>query len=88
MAGFSTAIDSRVDFGEELAEIGILGDVEPAFVPDGMTLAELVRWQKKAHMAFYLRPRIIFQHLFLHRTMDWRDAMAGFRLIVAPTSAA
>ncbi len=62
-------------------------DRPPAYVPDGMTVEDLIRYQRKAHRVFYLRPRVVMNHLFRDRTLSWRDAMAGLRLIVAPMSA-
>jgi len=59
----------------------------PAYVPDGMTVDDLIRYQKKAYLAFYFRPRMVLNHLFRARTLTWRDAMAGLRL-VSPTSTA
>jgi anaerobic magnesium-protoporphyrin IX monomethyl ester cyclase len=59
----------------------------PAYVPDGMTVDDLIRYQKKAYMAFYFRPRVAFNHLFRARTLGWRDAVAGLKLVVSPHSA-
>jgi radical SAM superfamily enzyme YgiQ (UPF0313 family) len=59
----------------------------PAYVPDGMTVDDLIRYQRKAYLSFYFRPRMVFNHLFRARTLGWRDAMAGLRL-VSPTSTA
>jgi radical SAM superfamily enzyme YgiQ (UPF0313 family) len=53
----------------------------PAYVPDGMTADDLIRYQKRAYLAFYMRPRMVFNHLFRARTIGWRDAMAGLRLV-------
>jgi radical SAM superfamily enzyme YgiQ (UPF0313 family) len=58
----------------------------PAYVPDGMTAADLIRYQKKAYFAFYFRPRMELNHLFQARTLTWRDAMAGLRLVASPSS--
>jgi len=52
----------------------------PAYVPDGMTVDDLIRYQKKAYFAFYFRPRMVLNHLFRTRTLGWRDAVAGLRL--------
>jgi len=59
----------------------------PAYVPDGMTVEDLIRYQKKAYLSFYARPRMVFNHLFRARTIGWRDAMAGLRLISRPSTA-
>jgi len=59
----------------------------PAYIPDGMSLDDLIRYQKKAYLSFYLRPRMVFNHLFRARTLGLRDAMAGLRLVVSPSSA-
>ena len=37
--------------------------LEPSFVPNGLTREELIRYQKEAYRAFYLRPRIILYFL-------------------------
>ena len=58
-----------------------------AYVPDGMTVDDLIRYQKRAYREFYFRPRVVLNHLFRARTIGWRDAMAGMRLILSPSSA-
>jgi len=37
--------------------------VAPCFVPYGLTKEDLVKYRKKAHREFYLRPKIIFSYL-------------------------
>jgi anaerobic magnesium-protoporphyrin IX monomethyl ester cyclase len=58
-----------------------------AYVPDGMTVEDLIRYQKKAYFAFYFRPHVILDHLFRSKTLSWRDAMAGLRLVARPSAA-
>jgi radical SAM superfamily enzyme YgiQ (UPF0313 family) len=48
-----------------------------AYAPEGMTNDDLVRLQKKAFMSFYLRPKMIFRHLFKIRTLKLADALGG-----------
>ncbi|MCB9489130.1 MAG: radical SAM protein [Deltaproteobacteria bacterium] len=55
------------------------GDNLP-FVPDGMTGPELDRLHKRANWLFFMRPRIIWRHLFVVRSIKLSHMMAGFRL--------
>lgn len=40
----------------------------PIFVPHGLTVDELVAWQRRAFRAFYLRPRTVWNYLKLVRS--------------------
>jgi anaerobic magnesium-protoporphyrin IX monomethyl ester cyclase len=42
------------------------------YVPEGMTGEELLRLQNAANVRFYFRPRMIFRHLFVIRTIPIR----------------
>ncbi|MCB1152198.1 cobalamin-dependent protein [bacterium] len=55
------------------------GDNLP-FVPDGMTGPELDRLHKRANWLFFMRPRIIWRHLFVVRSIKLSHMVAGFRL--------
>jgi radical SAM superfamily enzyme YgiQ (UPF0313 family) len=50
---------------------------ERPWVPDGMTGEELIKLQRKAMYDFYMRPKIIFRHLFKIRTIKLRDLFYG-----------
>jgi len=48
------------------------------YIPGGLTAEELINMQQKAHFDFYLRPKIIFRHLFKIRTIRLKDLLLGF----------
>lgn len=47
------------------------------YVPDGMSGEELLAMQKKAFFGFYMRPKMIFRHLFKIRTVKLQDLLYG-----------
>ena len=49
----------------------------PIYLPDGVSLQEIIRTQRKALLRFYLRPKIILRHLFRIRTLGLRDVLAA-----------
>lgn len=57
--------------------------VAPNYVPSALTAEDLVRYQRRAHLAFYLRPKMIAHQLFKVRTLDLSDLIAGAQTIVA-----
>jgi anaerobic magnesium-protoporphyrin IX monomethyl ester cyclase len=52
------------------------------YVPEGMTGEELVRLHRLANLKFYLRPKIIFRHLFVIRSIGWKAMFNGAMLIL------
>ncbi len=51
---------------------------ELVYVNGEMSPEELISMQRKAHLEFYLRPKIIFKQLFITRTIGIKDLIAGF----------
>ncbi|MEW6201020.1 MAG: radical SAM protein [bacterium] len=49
----------------------------PIYLPDSLTTNDIVRSQKRAFVKFYLRPKMIFHHLFRVRTLGLRDFING-----------
>ncbi|MFH1415683.1 MAG: radical SAM protein [Elusimicrobiota bacterium] len=47
------------------------------YVPEGLTAEKLIALQKKGTMDFYLRPRMIFRHLFMIRTLKLSMMLKG-----------
>lgn len=43
---------------------------EPIFIPYGLTKEDMIKWNKKGFMAFYLQPRIILMYLLRIRSLD------------------
>jgi radical SAM superfamily enzyme YgiQ (UPF0313 family) len=52
------------------------------YVPEGMTGEELLRLHRLANLKFYLRPRIIFRHLFVIRSIGIKMMFHGAMLIL------
>ncbi len=48
-------------------------DLPPVYIPDGFTSAEIIALQAKAHLSFYLRPKMIARQLFQLRTLSVSD---------------
>ncbi len=58
-----------------------------SFVPHGMSEAELLDWQRKAYLSFYLRPQAVWRILFANQSLaDLRGLAAklglSFRLLL------
>ena len=49
----------------------------PAYVPDALTVKDLMDYQLRAHLAFYLRPRMVWRHLFQIRALTPKDGLIG-----------
>ena len=47
------------------------------FIPQGVTNDDLIRLQRKALVKFYIRPKMIFRHLFRIRTLRLKDILDG-----------
>ena len=52
------------------------------YVPDGMTAEELVELHRLANRRFYLRPKIIFRHLFVIRSIGIKALLNGARILL------
>jgi radical SAM superfamily enzyme YgiQ (UPF0313 family) len=56
---------------------------EPIFIPHGLTKEEMIEWNKKGFMSFYLQPRIIFA--YLRQIRSWEEVkmilLGGLTLI-------
>lgn len=53
----------------------------PAYVPRGMTAADLIDAQRRAYRRFYMRPRMVAHQLFKVRSLDAKDILDGMRLV-------
>ncbi len=49
----------------------------PIYVPDDLTARDLMDYQLKAHLAFYLRPKMAVHHFLRVRTLKLEDARMG-----------
>lgn len=49
----------------------------PVFLPSGVSNEDIIRLQKKAFVSFYLRPRMILNHLFRIRTLGLKEIING-----------
>ncbi|MDP3766293.1 MAG: radical SAM protein [Nanoarchaeota archaeon] len=58
-----------------------LADSDPIYVPDGYSVEELKKIQKRAYREYYLRPKILIKHLFKLRS--FRDVTTGFNGVVS-----
>lgn len=54
-------------FDSDWRKMGMLK--EPIFIPHGLTKDEIIKWNKKGFMSFYLQPRIIFAYLLRIRSL-------------------
>jgi len=54
----------------------------PVYLPEGITLEDIIRYQRRALVRFYLRSRIILRHLFRIRTLGIRDVLAALDSLV------
>jgi len=54
----------------------------PIYLPDGVSLRDIVRYQRKALLRFYLRPGLILRHLFKIRTLGWRDVVGAVSSLI------
>lgn len=52
------------------------------YVPDGMTGEELLKLQQLANLKFYFRPKMILRHLFVIRTIGFKQLFNGAILIL------
>jgi len=52
------------------------------YVPEGMTGEELIRLHRRANWRFYMRPRIIFRHLFVIRSIGFKALFNGARILL------
>lgn len=55
------------------------------YVTPKLSQADLQRLQKKAFRTFYLRPRMIYRHLFEIRALNLNDMVNGLKLVFAPS---
>jgi radical SAM superfamily enzyme YgiQ (UPF0313 family) len=53
------------------------------YVPDTMTRKELLDLQKKANFEFYMRPKVIFNHLFKVRTIGLKNLVYGAYALIS-----
>lgn len=54
------------------------------YVTEKLTQDDLMRLQKKAFRKFYLRPQMIYRHLFEIRALNLNDMYNGLQLVFAP----
>jgi len=55
----------------------------PIYLPEGIDLKDIIGYQRKALLAFYLRPKILARHLFKIRTLGLRDVFGGLASLVS-----
>lgn len=53
-------------------------------VPGSIEPEELIKLQQKAHLKFYLRPKMIFKQLFKIRTVSIKELFLGFIILILP----
>lgn len=63
-------------------------DNPPVYVAPGLTVEDLVRYQARAHLEFYLRPRMVARQLLQIRTLGVDDLMQGLQSAVGAAMAA
>lgn len=56
---------------------------EPIYTPDGLSSKDLIVMQRKATFEFYVRPKMIFRHLFQIRTVKIRDLFYGLASLLS-----
>jgi anaerobic magnesium-protoporphyrin IX monomethyl ester cyclase len=56
----------------------------PAYVPKGLTAEEIIEYQRKAYLSFYVRPRMIYHQLVNVRALGLKDMFDGLRLMASP----
>ena len=49
----------------------------PIYLPEALSLRDIIGYQRKALLRFYLRPRIILRHLVKIRTLGLRDVLGA-----------
>jgi len=49
----------------------------PIYLPKDLSLKDIIRYQRRALLRFYLRPRIVLRHLFKIRTLGIRDLLGA-----------
>ena len=52
------------------------------YIPEGLTGKELQGLHRRATWRFYARPRMIFRHLFVVRSMGWRALLNGAGILL------
>jgi len=57
-------------------------EVPAVYMPEGVTNEDLIRLQRKALLAFYLRPKMILQQLLKVRTLSLRDMLDGLLMVL------
>ena len=57
-------------------------DRPPAYLSPHLTVKDIIRLQKKAYMAFYMRPSMIYHQLIRVRSLGLGDALSGARLMM------
>jgi len=81
---------------EELLEQGQIPDTEswerftnypstrnpPIYLPEGVSLKDIMHFQRKALLRFYLRPGLILRHLFKIRTLGLRDVVGALSSLI------
>ena len=55
----------------------------PIYLPKDLTLKDIIRFQRKALIRFYLRPKILLRHLFKIRTLGIRDLLGAMDSLMA-----
>lgn len=73
--------DKYGTFNRDWRKMGVFN--EPIFIPRGLTKEELIKWNKKGFMSFYLQPRILLSYLFQIRSLNGIKAiLAGAFTII------
>ena len=58
-------------------------DNPPVYLPDGMTVDDVIRMHRRAFRRVYARPSTVWRHLVRIRTLSPMDALRGFWALYA-----
>ena len=58
-------------------------DNPPVYLPDGMTVDDVIRVHRRAFRRVYARPATVWRHLVQIRTLSPMDALRGFWALYA-----
>jgi len=56
----------------------------PIYVPEELTAEDLIRFQRRAHRSFYLRPSMAYRQLFRIRTLTLSEIAGGLKALLLP----
>ena len=53
----------------------------PIYVPEGLCADDIIEFQRKAHLSFYFRPKMVYRQLVQVRTLELSDIADGVRTL-------